>query len=73
MQKDQISDRRGDAHDFPGVTFDFSKKKKLRIIMNGYVQEVIDEADVTLKRKQRDKANTSASVSLFKKNSESPV
>jgi len=40
---------RGDAHDFSGVTFDFSFKKKLRINLDVYVQEVIDEADVTLK------------------------
>ena len=47
---------------FLEVTFHFSEKKKLKVIMNSYVHEIIDEADGTLKRKQRDQANTPANI-----------
>jgi len=52
-----LSVNRGDIHDFLRVTFDFSTKKKLKIRMDGYVREVIEEADISLKNKQRDQAN----------------
>ena len=64
---------RSDVHDFLGVTFDFSKRKKLRVIMNSYVQEIIDEADGTLKKKQRDQEKTPANTTLFKVNIDSPA
>ena len=41
--------------------------------MKDYVQEIIEEADVTLKTKQRDQTNTPAKATLFEVNSESPV
>ena len=41
--KDRTITRR-DVHDFLGITFDFSKRKQLRVIMNSYVQEIIGEA-----------------------------
>jgi len=63
---------RGDVHNFLGVTLDFREKKKLKIKMDGYVKEVIDEADAKLKTKQRDQAKTPASMVLFKINSTSP-
>jgi len=62
---------RGDVHDFLEVVFDFSEKKKLKVIMNSYMHEIIDEADETLKRKQRDQANTPANTNLFKVNIDS--
>ena len=40
--------------------------------MDGYVMEVIDEADAKLKTKQRGQANTHASMALFKINRTSP-
>jgi len=63
---------RGDIHDFLGVTFDFSTKKHLKIRMDGYVREVVEEADLRLKNKQRDQANTPASMDLFRIDSTSP-
>jgi len=56
---------RGDMHDFLGVTFDFSTKKNLKIRMDGYVREVVEEADLRLKNK-RDQANTPASMDLVR-------
>jgi len=63
---------RGDIHDLLGVTFDFSTKKNLKIRMDGYVREVVEEADLRLKNKQRDQANTPASMDLFRIDSTSP-
>ena len=34
--------------------------------MDGYVREVIEEADLSLKNKQRDQTNTPASMDLFR-------
>jgi len=67
-----LSVNRGDIHDFLGVTFDFSTKKKPKITMDGYVREVVEEADLRLKNKQRDQANTPASMDLFRIDSTSP-
>ena len=41
--------------------------------MDGYVREVVEEADLRLKNKQRDQANTPASMDLFRIDSTSPV
>ena len=40
--------------------------------MDGYVREVIEEADLSLKNKQRDQTNTPASMDLFRIDSTSP-
>ena len=40
--------------------------------MDGYVQEIIEEADLTSKNKQRDQANTPASMDLFRIDGTSP-
>ena len=64
---------RGNIHEFLGVTFDFSKEKKLKIIMQDYIKEVIDEADETLMVNRREQANTPAKTTLFNINAESPA
>jgi len=40
--------------------------------MDGYVREVIEEEDLSLKNKQRDQANTPASMDLFRIDGTSP-
>ena len=41
--------------------------------MKDYAEEIIEEADATLKTNQRDQANTPAKATLFEINAESPV
>jgi len=71
-QNKQLECEQGDIHDFLGVTFDFSTKKNLKLRMDGYLREVVEEADLRLKTKQRDQANTHASMELFRIDSTSP-
>ena len=56
---------RGKVHDYLGMKFDFSEKGKVKVSMNEYTQQMIDDFSVVIG--ESDTMNTPAGVNLFKK------